>query len=89
MIKSESVSKCAKITIQDEGIGIAKKDLPHIFDRFFRSDAARSKRDSTGFGLGLSIAKKIVEDHGGTIAVFSRVGQGSTFEIKLPTINHL
>ncbi|KKT82900.1 MAG: hypothetical protein UW80_C0027G0006 [Microgenomates group bacterium GW2011_GWC1_44_9] len=89
VIKSESVSKCAKITIQDEGIGIAKKDLPHIFDRFFRSDAARSKRDSTGFGLGLSIAKKIVEDHGGTIAVFSRVGQGSTFEIKLPTINHL
>ncbi len=74
----------AAITIKDEGIGISAKDLPHIFDRFYRSDTARSKASSDGYGLGLSIAKKIVESQKGTISVTSTPNKGSTFTINLP-----
>ena len=74
----------AVISIQDEGIGISPSDLPHIFDRFYRADAARSKSKTNGYGLGLSIAKKIIEEHNGKLTVKSTLHKGSTFTISLP-----
>jgi len=73
----------AQIVVEDTGIGIAKKDLPLLFDRFYKVDKARSRtRNSTG--LGLSIAKKIIELHRGTIMVDSEPGKGSTFTVSIP-----
>ncbi|MBB3113583.1 two-component system phosphate regulon sensor histidine kinase PhoR [Paenibacillus phyllosphaerae] len=74
-----------RISIADTGIGIPKKDLPRIFERFYRVDKARS-RSSGGTGLGLSIVKHLVELHKGSIWVDSRVGAGSTFIIELPVL---
>lgn len=71
------------ITIADEGEGIAPEDLPRLFDRFYRVDPARARRDG-GSGLGLSIAKRLVEMHGGQISVESQLGHGATFIIRLP-----
>ncbi|HEX2986960.1 MAG TPA: ATP-binding protein [Chloroflexota bacterium] len=73
----------AVITVADTGIGIGPEDIPHLFERFYRADKARS-RDLGGTGLGLSIAKWIADSHGGHISVESTVGQGSTFTIRLP-----
>jgi two-component system, OmpR family, sensor histidine kinase CiaH len=73
----------ATIKITDEGIGIEKNELQHIFDRFYRADTSRTKK-TAGYGLGLSIAKEIVGRHGGSILVKSTVGKGSTFIITLP-----
>ncbi len=70
--------------INDDGIGIDEKDISHIFDRFYRVDQSRSKNKIAGFGLGLSIAKRIVDTHKGSIDVTSTLGSGSTFTIKLP-----
>lgn len=72
------------IRVKDTGVGISKKDLPHIFERFYRADLSRSKEEVTGFGLGLAMAKEIVDLHKGTIDVESQPGKGSTFTIKLP-----
>ena len=73
------------ISVQDFGIGIAKKHLPRLFERFYRSDKARSRKLG-GTGLGLSIVKHIVQIHGGDVAVKSQEGQGSTFIISLPAV---
>jgi PAS domain S-box-containing protein len=72
------------IGIQDTGVGIIPKDLPHIFKRFYRSDTARTTR---GFGLGLPIVKRIVELHQGTIQVRSELDSGSTFIIYIPILS--
>jgi signal transduction histidine kinase len=74
-----------KITIKDQGAGIDKKDLPHIFDRFYRSDKARNKNKTDGYGLGLAIAKKIIVLHDGKISATSRRGNGTVFTILLPS----
>ncbi len=72
------------IYIKDQGIGIAKKDIPNLFNRFFRADAARAKEGTGGYGLGLSIAKRIVETHRGTIKVESKIKKGTTIIVGLP-----
>jgi signal transduction histidine kinase len=74
-----------KLTVRDNGYGISPGDLPHIFERFYRVEATRPRYGSTrGSGLGLPIAKMIVEMHGGKIAATSEVGHGSEFIVELP-----
>lgn len=70
--------------VKDEGLGIAASDLPHIFDRFYRSDKSRTSQQTNGHGLGLSIAKRIVQVHSGTITAESTLGKETTFIIALP-----
>jgi two-component system, OmpR family, sensor histidine kinase CiaH len=84
IVESKRVKSSAVITVADSGSGIDKKDLPNIFDRFYRADTARTRSENSGHGLGLSIAKKIVDDHSGKITVRSTVGKGTTFTILLP-----
>lgn len=76
-----------KVIVKDQGIGIDDKDISHVFKRFYRSNTARSKTEASGYGLGLSIAKKIVENHNGTIKVETEKNAGSTFIITLPVQN--
>ena len=75
--------KKAIVRVVDHGIGIKSSDLPHIFDRFYRAETSRSKAGGDGYGLGLAIAKSIVELHGGEISVRSTPGRGSEFVVKL------
>ena len=74
-----------EIAVSDQGIGIAEDDLDRVFERFYRTDQARS-RHTGGTGLGLSIVKHVAENHGGEVRVWSHVGRGSTFTIRLPEI---
>lgn len=74
----------AVLTVQDDGPGIAETDLPHIFERFYRADQARTSTSGHGHtGLGLAITKAIVDNHGGTIRVSSKLGEGAVFEVRL------
>jgi two-component system, OmpR family, sensor kinase len=82
-IKVATVADRAVLTIQDTGIGIPPADLPHVFDRFYRVDKARS-RNNGGSGLGLAICKMIVDAHGGEVHIASTVGQGTIVEVRLP-----
>ncbi len=72
-----------EIRISDTGIGIDAGDIPHIFERFYRADRARS-RASGGSGLGLAITHEIIARHSGSVNVESEVGVGSTFIVRLP-----
>ncbi|MBI2863153.1 MAG: HAMP domain-containing protein [Chloroflexi bacterium] len=72
-----------RVDVADTGVGIAAEDLPHIFDRFYRVDKARS-RATGGTGLGLTVVKQIAEAHGGKVTVSSALGKGSTFSVWLP-----
>ncbi|MEI7690212.1 MAG: HAMP domain-containing sensor histidine kinase [bacterium] len=77
-----------EIKIKDQGLGIKLSDLPYIFNPFFRADHSRSKFSAEGYGLGLSIAKKIVQAHQGKIEVSSKLNQGTTFIVKLPKFSN-
>jgi two-component system phosphate regulon sensor histidine kinase PhoR len=77
--------EAVRITVSDTGIGIPKKDIPRIFERFYRVDKARS-RSSGGTGLGLSIVKHLTELHHGTLRVESTIGVGSRFILELPLL---
>jgi len=82
-LSGEAGAGAVKLRVQDNGAGIDPEDLPFVFDRFYRADESR-QRNGTESGLGLAIAKSIVEAHGGSISVESTPGQGSTFTVTLP-----
>jgi signal transduction histidine kinase len=72
-----------RVNVEDDGEGIPAEDLPNMFERFYRVDKSRT-RHAGGSGLGLTIAKRLVESHGGTISVQSELGKGSCFSFTLP-----
>ena len=78
-------SQGVRLSVEDTGEGIPADALPHVFDRFYRVDQAR-QQNSGESGLGLAIAKSLIEAHGGTIEVFSQVGFGTRFDIFLPAL---
>ena len=84
-ITSASRHHEAVITITDKGPGIKAAELPYIFERFYQSDTSRTKQGDAGYGLGLAIAKKITDAHGGHIEVKSTLGKGSSFVVHLPS----
>lgn len=83
----QTEGKEAVLTVSDTGRGIPPEDLPHLFERFFRHSRSTSDKGTTGFGLGLSIVKWIVDSHGGKIEVESRVGEGTIFTVRLPLLS--
>ncbi|MFC4803129.1 sensor histidine kinase [Neobacillus sp. GCM10023253] len=82
-LRLEKEGQGLRMIVEDTGIGIKKEDIPHIFERFYRADKSRT-RQTEGHGLGLSIAKWIVETHCGTIKIDSELGKGSRFIIQIP-----
>ncbi len=80
------IGEQVRIIVRDTGPGIPAEDLPFIFERFYRAEKSRTRTRTSGFGLGLSIVQWIVENHGGTIKVESKEGQGTTFAIWLPLL---
>ena len=82
-IRWKQVADTAQIIIKDEGIGIPEKDIPYIFDRFYRVESARD-RIRGGSGIGLTIVKRFIEAHKGSIKVISEENKGTTFTITLP-----
>ena len=84
IVQAEQIGEQVELRVIDDGVGIAAEHLPHVFDRFYRTDGARS-REHGGSGLGLAIVRAIVEEHGGTVtAVSAGLNQGTTFTITLP-----
>ena len=83
-LSAKTKDRQAHISVTDHGQGIAARDLPHIFERFYRADKARSYATTGGHGLGLAIAQKITQLHKGQIDVRSAPGKGSTFTVRLP-----
>lgn len=83
-VTTRKVDGTVKVVVQDEGIGIDEEDIPHIFDRFYRADKARTKKLGNGYGLGLAIAKKIIQRHKGSITVKNNQKKGVSFVITLP-----
>ena len=79
-----SAEQAIVLSVADTGPGIPARDIPQLFDRFFRVDRSRSRDGRKGTGLGLSICKTIVEAHGGTISCSSAEGQGTTMTVRIP-----
>lgn len=79
----KSVRGLAQVSVTDQGVGIPEEEQDRIFERFYRIDAARS-RQTGGTGLGLSIVKHVISNHGGEVTVWSQLGRGSTFTVRLP-----
>ena len=86
VISSKLDDGLIEILVKDQGLGIAEENLDRIFERFYRVDPARS-RATGGTGLGLSIVKHVIANHGGEVKVWSSMGVGSTFAIRLPIAN--
>ena len=82
-ISLETIDGGARITVADDGAGIRPTDLPHIWDRLYRAEMSRT---SPGMGLGLSFVKAIIEAHGGNVSAQSKVGEGTTITIELPSV---
>jgi two-component system sensor histidine kinase CiaH len=82
-VEAKPSSATVQVSVRDEGVGIKAVDLPHVFSRFYRADSSRSKLQVSGYGLGLSIAQKIVMTLQGTIQATSTPGKGSTFTVSL------
>jgi two-component system OmpR family sensor kinase len=72
------------VAVRDEGDGIAPEHLPHVFERFYRADPSRSRDSGGSSGLGLAIVEAIVTAHGGTVAVTSAYGRGTTVRVTFP-----
>jgi len=83
-IATRNIDGCAVLEVRDTGLGIARSDLPHVFERFYRTDKARS-RELGGSGLGLSIVKSIIVAHGGAVTVSSEEAAGAQFTVTLPS----
>ena len=83
-VRLASADGVARVEVADTGVGIPPDQLPHVFDRFYRASAARTRENGDGAGLGLAIAQRIVDLHGGTIGVESAVGEGTRFAFTLP-----
>ena len=83
-VNGSQQGECARVIVADTGIGIAEKDLPHIWDRFWRADKVRS-RNAGGTGLGLAIARATAHQHDAELTVESSPGEGSTFQLLIPT----
>lgn len=84
-VTGSSRGKHGFLKVHDQGRGIRASDLPHVFDRFYRADQSRNKEQIPGYGIGLSLAKKLIEEDGGSIHVASTFGEGSVFTVELPT----
>jgi signal transduction histidine kinase len=82
-VRLQAVGEGVAVAVEDTGHGIEPEHLPHLFERFYRTDWARAK-DAGGTGLGLPIVKEIAEAHGGTVSVTSQVEKGSIFTLHLP-----
>jgi heavy metal sensor kinase len=85
-VSVEQTTSEACLIVRDTGIGIAPEHLPHIFERFYRADPARSETGGSNSGLGLSIVEWIIHAHGGSVAVSSQVGLGTCFTVRLPLV---
>jgi signal transduction histidine kinase len=83
-VRAKPDGKRVVIEVEDRGIGIAEADLANVFTPFFRAETSRT-RATGGLGLGLTLAKRIVEAHGGTIDIASQLGTGTTVRVALPT----
>ena len=81
--EQSSIDHCLLIIVKDSGVGIPKKQLPHIFDRFYQVDGSQTRAHS-GTGIGLALTKELVKLHGGDLSVESEKGKGSTFTVRLP-----
>jgi signal transduction histidine kinase len=83
-VSAEPAGDRVEVSVTDTGVGIGAEHLPRLFERFYRADAARSREDGGGTGIGLAIARSIVEGHGGRIVATSEPGRGATFTFDLP-----